>query len=100
MKDLYGVLAAIKSVTAECESKGCEAEWFLFGSFLDHNMVSDIDLLVIAPEGGCMEFIRVEVEKVLPTFPVELTIMSQAEEEELNFLAVTRARSIADICDE
>ena len=97
MKDPYGILNAIKAVMAECECKGCEVEWFLFGSFLDNNAASDVDLLAIASEGECMEVIRTSVEEFLLEFPIELIIMSQAEEAELNFIAATEARCIAEI---
>ena len=90
MKDPYGILNAIKAVMAECECKGCEVEWFLFGSFLDNNAASDVD-------GECMEVIRTSVEEFLLEFPIELIIMSQAEEAELNFIAATEARCIAEI---
>ena len=101
MNDPYGVLKVLQSVKEDCETKGCEAEWFLFGSFLDCNSApSDIDLLVIATGDECMDAIRVEVEDLVILFPVELLIMSRAEEEELNFITVTRAQKLSDICEE
>lgn len=96
MKDPYGVINAIKTVMAECEFKRCKVEWFLFGSFLNDDASSDIDLLAITTEGECMKLIRMKVEEILLSFPVELTIMSQAEEAELNFVAITQARSVAE----
>ena len=96
MDDCHGFPKAIKSLKEECESKGWEADWFLFGSFLDCNSPSsDIDLLVVTTDFRCKEVIRAALEETLLSFPVDLIIMSKAEEEELNFIAVTNARRIA-----
>lgn len=96
MDDCHGFSEAIKSLKEECESKEWEADWFLFGSFLDCNSsASDIDLLVVTTDSRCKEIIRSALEETLLSFPVDLIIMSKTEEEELNFIAVTNARKIA-----
>ena len=96
MDDCDAFPQAIKSLKAECESKGWEADWFLFGSFLGSNLASsDIDLLVVTTDFRCKEVIRSALEETLLVFPVDLIIMSKSEEEELNFIAATNARRIA-----
>ena len=63
-------------------------------------LLPTLTCLSLLPGDECMEAIRVEVEDLLILFPVELIVMSRAEEKELNFITVTRARNIADICEE
>jgi hypothetical protein len=72
-----------------------EATWYLFGSTLiDANAALDIDVLIVYSRDQDGDLIRSSLSEFCLDFPVHLLLISQEEEQELNFVETQRCKQI------
>jgi predicted nucleotidyltransferase len=89
-----GVPVELLDVARRHTAAGLVSEWYLFGSYLEHDGdFDDIDVLVVCGEGYDTRLLRADVDALrhVPA-PVDLYIMSMEEVEELEFVARTGAQ--------
>lgn len=61
--------------------------WYIFGSMVtEKDVPEDIDLLIVYPDGEDSEAVRQLLTEFLVSAPIDLNLMSQVEEQELNFV--------------
>lgn len=68
------------------------SRWFFFGSITTTKCpVGDFDLLVICKTTADCIAVRTELAPICARFPIHLMLMTQSEEEEINFIQGSRA---------
>lgn len=76
-----------EAVAERVASQGLEAQVYLFGSALrPHAVWSDIDLLIVCRRTDHATPMRTALSDLCLVYPIDLTIMSCAEEAELGFI--------------
>jgi len=73
------------------------SRWFIFGSAIKSNVTSkDLDILVIYERPQDAALIRLQIEATCKAFPIHLLLMTDAEENETNFIESVGAVEISN----
>jgi hypothetical protein len=78
-----------------CRGLDGDIEWYIFGSATHEGSCPlDVDLLAVADDPITIIGIRRMTSRLLCANPIDLTIMSRGEENELGFIEEVRAQHI------
>jgi predicted nucleotidyltransferase len=81
------IKSAIKDLATRTNQRVGEASWYLFGSSRQgFANASDIDLVVVCKTNSIADAIRRTVDVDQLTRPIHLTILTESEEAEMNFV--------------
>ena len=95
IQDHIDLNSHLRELKQECEKFDISARWFVFGSYAKgEGAVSDIDIVVVLREISKSHLFRKTIEESIFMFPIDLSIMTPAEERYLDFLRTTGAREI------
>lgn len=84
-----------EAVAERVASEGREAQVYLFGSALRPQAVwSDIDVLIVCRQANDAAQLRTALSDLCLIYPIDLTIMSRAEETEFGFVDSEGCRAI------
>jgi predicted nucleotidyltransferase len=99
-KDALQTLSLVEfaELSAFARKSDLSCKWFLFGSLLNgKGPIHDVDLLAVVPnDRGAVQLRKVAADH-LKFNPIHLTIMTQDEEKEMNFVFIVGAASLQAI---
>lgn len=86
MKD-YDLTSAIRGLAVKTNGHVGVANWYLFGSAQERfSNASDIDVLVVCETHEMADAVRRSIDVDQLTRPIHLSILTQAEEDEVRFI--------------
>jgi hypothetical protein len=89
------VVRALSNEMQRISVQVLSSKWFLFGSVTTTKRpVGDVDLLIVCRAASDCVTVRMELAAICARFPIHLLIMTQNEEEEVNFIKDKRAIEI------
>lgn len=82
------MIVAIQSEAERVKNLALGTRWYIFGSFIRNpRRAADVDILILCKSQADVRRVRDEALDICSEWPLHLLLMTEAEEQETNFIA-------------